>query len=76
MPSPLANKVGIAGPTMPPMVPPAATNPNRRLAWVREKMSAMKVQNTEMMSMLNVLTQTKNAAAIQRSWPLTPANSA
>ena len=43
---------------MPPMVPPVATKPNRRLACVREYRSAMKVQNTDMMSMLKVLTQT------------------
>ncbi len=43
---------------MPPTVPPAATKPNSRLAWGRENRSAMKLQNTEMMSMLKVLTQT------------------
>ena len=48
----------MAGPTMPPMVPPAAMKPNSRFAWAREKMSAMKVQNTEMISRLKVLTQT------------------
>ena len=56
-----------AGPPIVPTVPPAAMNPNSRLAWVRENVSAIRLQNTEMMSTLKVLTQTKNAAATQRS---------
>ncbi len=58
LPMRVASSVAAAGPAMPPSVPPAAMKPNRRLAWVREKMSAMKLQNTEMISILNVLTQT------------------
>ena len=48
-------------------VPPAATNPNRRLACVRENVSAIRLQKTEMMSTLKVLTHTKKSAATQRS---------
>ena len=52
---------------MSPTVPPAAMNPNSRLACVRENVSAIRLQNTEMISTLNVLTQMKNSAATQRS---------
>ena len=57
LPTVLTKAVAISGPITPPMLPPAAMKPNSRLAWVREKISDMKDQNTEMIRMLKVLTQ-------------------
>ena len=47
-----------AGATIVPTVPPAAMKPNSRFACELEKMSAIMLQNTEMMSRLSVLSQT------------------
>ena len=67
VPTALTSSAAIAGPPIVPTVPPAAMKPNSRLACVRENVSAIRLQNTEMMSTLKVLTQTKNAAATHRS---------
>ncbi len=67
VPTRLTSSAARAGPPIVPTVPPAARNPNSRLAWLREKVSAIRLQNTEMMSTLKVLTHTKKSAATQRS---------
>ncbi len=67
VPTALTSSAASAGPAIVPTVPPAAMNPNNRLACRRENVSAMRLQNTEMMSTLKVLTHTKNSAATQRS---------
>ncbi len=58
VPTALTNSVMKAGAAMVPTVPPAAMKPNSRLACVLEKMSAIMLQNTEIVSRLKVLSQT------------------
>ncbi len=48
--------VAIAGPANPPKLRPVVITPNRRFAWLRENKSAMKLQNTEVISRLKILT--------------------
>ena len=51
-------KAAKAGPPMAPILAPAPIKPNRRVAWGLEKVSAMKLQNTEIWNRLNRLIQT------------------
>ena len=67
VPTVFTSSAAKAGPPMVPTVPPAARNPNSRLAWLRENVSAIRLQKTEMISTLKVLTHTKKSAATQRS---------
>ena len=57
MPSVVVSVAVMAGPTIPPSVPPTPMNPKRRLPWPESNASAMKPQKTDTTNRLKTLVQ-------------------